>query len=98
MSCAASEPSRSLNPSAVGGRSTGINRELEELKRIINGIELSRTYHGFGDDGGAGHDVILVADGLGDGVELDYLTVLRSLFRYVEVSPKTVTSTEVEES
>ena len=59
---------------------------------------MSRTYHGFGDDGGAGHDVILVGDGLGDGVELDCLNVLRSLFRYVEVSPKTVTSAEVEES
>ena len=54
------------------------------------------------DDGGAGHDVIvlghLVGDSLGDGVELNCLVVLRSVFRYVEVSLQAVTSGEVKES
>ena len=66
--------------------------------------ELVRTYRGFVDDGGAGHDVIvlghLVGDSLGDGVVLDSLVELRSVLRvrYAEVSPQTVTSAEVEES
>ena len=64
--------------------------------------ELSRTYRGFVDDGGAGHDVIalgrLVGDSLGEGVVLHPLVELCSVFRYVEVSPQTLTSGEVEES
>ena len=63
---------------------------------------MSRTYRGFGDDGGAGHDVIVlgcpIGDSLGDEVVLHSLVVLRSVLRRVEVSPQTVTSAEVEES
>ena len=54
------------------------------------------------DDGGAGHDVIvlgdLVGDSLGDGVVLHSLVVFCSVFRYVEVSHQVLTSAELEES
>ena len=63
---------------------------------------MNRTYRGFVDDGGAGHDVIvlghLVGDSLGDGVVLHPLVVVCSVFRYVEVSHQVLTSAELEES
>ena len=63
---------------------------------------MSRRYRGFVDDGGAGHDVIvlgdLVGDSLGDGVVLHPLAVVCSVFRYVEVSHQVLTSAELEES
>ena len=86
---------------ASGSNSTTESKllELEEFNRAGG---LSRRYRGFVDDGGAGHDVIvlgdLVGDSLGDGVVLHSLVVFCSVFRYVEVSHQVLTSAELEES
>ena len=84
---------------ASGSNSTMVSFVKEEFNRAE---ELSRTYRGFVDDGGAGHDVIvlgnLVGDSLGDGVVLHPLVVFCSVFRYVEVSHQVLTSAELEES
>ena len=87
---------------ASGSNSTMVSFLKEEFNRLKRRIKQNRTYRGFVDDGGAGHDIIalgrLVGDSLGEGVVLHPLVELCSVFRYVEVSPQTLTSGEVEEN